>query len=279
MDWVVYIGILVVVLVLTITIIEVLFSFVYLYIETKLTPESYPKVNIYIFIKNYLFEVTYVLSKYILYPAKFLSLKIHTDPNAKKIIILVHGYMRTKTDWIPLLINLHSKIEQPILTVNLSSSSALSIQQLSAHLKNKIDILAQRFPSLEEITLIGQSMGGLVCAYYKAYLTKNNLIKNIITLGSPFYGTKVAAVGMGQSSRQMQINAKFLRALREKISQHTNTTNYYQIASNLDNLIFPWQSAILATKKQYLILNNVTHLGLISNKQSAEIMLTLLKPS
>jgi triacylglycerol lipase len=271
MDWILAIGILAIKLVIVFTLVQTLFSFVYLYIETQLNPEAYPSTALYIIGKNYFLEVVLVLSKYALFPIKFLPLRINIDPSATKIVLLVHGYMRSKTDWIPLLFHLQNTTKYPILSINLSNSAAFSMQQFAANLKAQVDKLVIQFTMLEEITLIGHSMGGLVCAYYQEYLAETSMIKTIITLGTPFYGTKVATLGLGQSSQQMLPNSKFLLVLREKINQST-TTNYKQIASNLDNLIFPWQSSILADKNQYLILNNITHLELISNKQSAAII-------
>jgi hypothetical protein len=84
----------------------------------------------------------------------------------------------------------------------------------------------------------------LVSSYYNEFFKKEDVrIKKIITLGTPFYGTRLAGLGAGLSVEQMAPNSNFLEALRAKI-ENSNTA-YCHITSQMDNTIVPWDSGLM----------------------------------
>jgi triacylglycerol lipase len=127
--------------------------------------------------------------------------------DAQTPILLVHGYRQNQMDWLWFRYQLRNQDLGPVYSLNLHPAT-VSIAKLAQLVKNKVqDIQAETGQS--QIILIGHSMGGLVSSYYAEFLANPGQILSIITLGSPFQGTKLAALGCGQNVLEMAPNSSF----------------------------------------------------------------------
>jgi len=245
------------------------FTFVFLFIEHKIgrirDPAQYPAITIRRFIMNFLTEYCLVMSKYILLPYKYIDISnnLLQAQQQATAILLVHGFARHQSDWLWFIKYFSKKTNKSIFTVNLSPILG-PIQQLASKINDKI-IEIMVLTQCKNIILIGHSMGGLVASYYSEYLDQNNYITKVITLGTPFYGTKIAVAASGANVKQMEPENQFLAALREQINN--SNKQYFNIATQIDNLIYPWQSCLLANNlnRQKIYLSK-SHLGLIFAK-------------
>lgn len=251
-------------LLLSIHLINHLFVFVYLHIEYGLEnikdPDLYPPVPLKLLLKNFCLEFWYVSSKYCLYPYKFFNLTENLSKNSTAIL-LIHGYVRNQSDWLWFIQNL-APTGFPIYTVNLAPSLG-SIQEITNHsLPSKIQQIKQE-TDCQQIILIGHSMGGLVASYYSEYLDEADMIKNVITIATPYHGTKLSMAATGANGKQMLPGSKFCTELRAKIA--SSARHYFQVASRFDNIVFPWQSELLETSsiERQLVLPFTSHLGLL----------------
>ena len=163
-------------------------------------------------------------------------------------------------------------ITHPVYSVNLHPSYA-SLQQISENLKAHIDKISHQ-TGIHSFILIGHSMGGLVAGYYAEYLNQQQQIKQIFTLGSPLYGTKIATIAFTPNGKQMRPKSPFLKQLREKIK--TTSTSYFHLASQLDNMIFPWSSAFIQENPHQIYLE-LTHQELIHHSQVVHDIVQNLK--
>lgn len=257
-----------------------LYSFLYLYIENR-TNEQAKTITIHIplivYLKKYLFEACCINLKFLLFPLKFVHMYKNLDiannlasssvkPN-KNLVILVHGYGRTQTDWLWFQHNLAKEISDPICAVN-NWPTLGSIQQIAEVLKARIENL-QVLTGCNTVTLIGHSMGGLVCSYLSEYGNDVQAINKVILLGSPLHGTKLAVLGYGTNARQMEPGSKFLTELLTKIK--SSKKSYYNVVSKLDNMVIPWGSALIAADatdvSRQLILPLASHQELIYSRQ------------
>lgn len=212
---------------------------------------------------NYWRELFFLLSKYYLYPVKFFPLAANTNLiPANTAIILIHGYCRNRTDWWWMLRKLGQITKCPIFTINLhpklSSIATIDEQSLPQFIQE-----VQAKTGCTQIILVGHSMGGLVASYYSEYLDEQDLVSAVITIGSPLHGTKVSFAGTGINAKEMCPNSKFTIALRNRIN--VSKKAYFQVASRLDNLVYPWNSALLTQTpaQQQLVLPYTSHLGLL----------------
>lgn len=236
------------------------------------------KLSFSTFFKSLLIESVCIFLKTVLFPFKSLKLqpKIFMSGATNAIptpILLVHGYLNHQCDWLWFLKRLqtYSNIG-PIFTINLNPPFA-SISQLAICVKEKVNEIRQ-LTGASQIILVGHSMGGLVSSYFTEYLASPHEVAKVMTLASPFQGTKMAALGYGKNVIEMRPQSPFLAELNLRIQQ--SEVPYYAIASKIDNMILPWQSALLPSglsKKEgenTLILEDHGHLRLLISPQVVE---------
>jgi len=124
-------------------------------------------------------------------------------------VVLVHGYHCNRGAWLWLREAIESR-GYLVATVNLEPLSG-DIDTLALTLAKRIgEVLTQT--GATRVSLIGHSMGGLVS---QAYLRQHGggRIAKLITLGTPFGGSRLAHLGSGRSARQMQPGNPWLMAL------------------------------------------------------------------
>jgi pimeloyl-ACP methyl ester carboxylesterase len=264
--------ILLIAVIVGITVFNQMFFFAYLFadysIKSIYKPKEYAHASFWLYVKNFWIELFYVLGKIYYLPFKHINLTVKGAENATTAILLVHGYCRNQTDWIWMR-KQFKQTKCPVFTVNLNPMFG-GIDEITRNsLPQKIQEIITK-TKCKQIILIGHSMGGLVSSYYNAYMDQDKLIKAVVMIGSPVYGTKVSVFGKGKNAQQMCPGSSFQTELHAEL--HKIPFNHYQICSKFDNLIFPWQSALFEhtpTSRQ-LVLPFASHLGLIHKKQVAE---------
>ncbi|HEV2523761.1 MAG TPA: alpha/beta fold hydrolase [Gammaproteobacteria bacterium] len=218
-------------------------------------------------IKSFFIEFCCILVNILLYPIRFISKKqkqISSLHSSSAIpILFVHGYLHNQMAWFWFIRHLQKKPAIGALyTINLFPFFASS-RELAEQLKEKINHI-QRETGSYQVILIGHSMGGIICSYFCEYLAKFRQVAMVITLGSPFKGTRVAAFGFGKNAKEMCPASLFLTELRARIK--LSRVPYYSIASKIDNVIIPWQSALSSDEsetKTQLIVEDHGHLRLL----------------
>ncbi len=242
---------------------------------TRKEPVSWIKI-----LNSILFEAFCDFLRFFLLPFAIFKYKSISKESGTPIL-LVHGYMQNQTDWFWF----RHKLKQikgigPIYSLNLYPPFK-SITEFAKMLQHKVEEIQQETHH-RNIILIGHSMGGLVCSYFNEYYANSGDITKIITLGSPFKGTRMTALGYGKNVKEMSPGSSLLKDLSEKMQN--SKTEYYFIASKVDNLIIPWESASPNLPNQAddnrLILEDHGHLRLlISPKVFNQIVLWISKNS
>jgi len=180
---------------------------------------------------------------------------------SKKGLILVHGYLTNAMAFSYHGHQLKKAGFGPIWAINLGNPF-LTIENYAQRLKKKIDIMQKKF-TLDEVVLIGHSMGGLVAGYYALHLNERGLVKQVISLGTPFKGTKVAKVGLGKCAKEMESGSPFLETfLKDLVSQ--NKVRVDQIATSFDQVVVPYTSSLLEKElgSKY-VLEDLGHASLL----------------
>lgn len=215
--------------------------------------------------KSFVIEFLCNCLSYVLYPFRALSFssKVPSTAISAPPILFIHGYLHHQMAWLWCIRALRKKEGVgPLYSIDFTSPLE-PIPVLAAQLQTKIrDILAET--GSEKIILVGHSMGGLISSYYCEYLAPPNEVDRVITLGSPFQGTWLSALVMGPNAQELSPNSVFLRELGERIER--SQVPYYSIATKLDNMVVPWESAIPIPEgisKESLILEDSGHLRLL----------------
>jgi triacylglycerol esterase/lipase EstA (alpha/beta hydrolase family) len=137
----------------------------------------------------------------------------------KRPILLIHGFMGTRGSMFPLEQRL---VEDgySVFSFNLGVINTRDIRRSAFQIHRKIEsILAQT--SLEDIDIIGHSMGGLIGLYYIKKLGGAKRVRRLIMMGSPVNGTWIALAGVATvglfsaSTWQLLPRSKFLDELHQ----------------------------------------------------------------
>jgi len=177
----------------------------------------------------------------------------------RRPIILVHGYGVNSAVWWYIKKHLRRDGQPNLVTVNLPTVKAgvpVCVQILAATVER---VCAEA--AVEQVDLVGHSLGGLVAASYLAGLggagsDPQARVHALVTIGSPFKGTVLAFLGMGPAARQMRPESSYLKdfaeawaAANRRAEAPTVTTTPAErstsLISSFDNLVIPFESALL----------------------------------
>jgi triacylglycerol lipase len=165
-------------------------------------------------------------------------------------LILVHGFMDTAKRMAYLSRHLRD-LGWKVLTPSLRPSNGTeSIEALAEQLYIYIH---ENTTCDERISLIGFSMGGLVCRYYLQRL--NGLVKTdkLITISTPHQGTFAAYCLPGSGIKQMRPESAFLQNLNADITalQQLVFVSFY---SPFDLIIIPARSSVIPFGRNHKVL-------------------------
>lgn len=208
--------------------------------------------------------------------ARPFSLTLSRD--ALPPVLLLHGYGANSGFWSPL---------SKRLSAAGTSHAAIDLEPVIGSIDDytdKIESAAERLcvaVGAEKIIVVGHSMGGLAA---RAWLRRHGSgrLARLLTLGTPHFGSTLAAYGMGRNSRQMlpplpggngdrnwllSLANSEGRDLRERITS---------IYSRHDNIVSPQQSAALPGAKN-LLLDLIGHVALGFDDEVVELLLAEIR--
>jgi triacylglycerol lipase len=151
----------------------------------------------------------------------------------------------------------------PIFTINLGYPFK-SICTYAEKVKLEVDSIS-KITGRKDLILIGHSMGGLISCWYGTQMAPPNTVTDIITIGSPFYGTPVARIGLGANAREMEPHSPLLERLLDAVATHPSL-RFYHIASKTDQLILPGASAALP-QHEHVIYEDIGHASLLYSQR------------
>ena len=124
-----------------------------------------------------------------------------------------------------------------------------------------------------QVTLIGHSMGGLVCRRLLTMHAHSRIAK-LVTLGTPHHGSHYSRWLVGKNAQQMRIGSDWLAslALAEAPTQRPPTLCLY---SHFDEIISPSESGILAWARNVPIAAT-GHYGLVFSEVAANEVIQFL---
>jgi triacylglycerol lipase len=115
-------------------------------------------------------------------------------------------------------------------------------------------------------------MGGIIGLYYKNHYPHS--IQNFISIGSPYYGTKMAPLlSFIPAAHQVRRNSDFLSTLHKKTSNIHSITS---IRAIFDEIVIPSNSAHLGGTKD-IIIPEIGHMNLLFSKKTFEAVKKILE--
>lgn len=176
-------------------------------------------------------------------------------------ILLIHGYGHDAGAWCYHRPRLAQSGIGPLFTIDLGSPTH-SIGEYARRVQQKAEKIAA-IAGTKNLILVGYSMGGLVAADYALRLAAEGTVKGVITIGSPFEGTRMAIFGNGLCAKQMHYRTPFLKGLKEKVVAN-GIIPFCHIGTHSDTIVRPasssWPTGVSALK---IIFEDFGHLSLL----------------
>lgn len=205
----------------------------------------------------------------------------HLAENSKHPpVILVQGFLGTSAVLDPLDQYLRENNRHVFLLdlglVNIRDIR-VSAERLLFETERILEDYSEKF-EFQHVDIVAHSMGGLIALYYIRRLGGHRLVRNLITLGSPFRGTWSAYVGtmfMGAISKgvwQMLPRSKFLKELHSRASPKV-PTSVFSIAAQYDTISPPSSCFLKGAVNRILPLG---HAGLLMDKRVFENVISFL---
>ncbi len=185
-------------------------------------------------------------------------------------LLLIHGYLNSSLVWF-----YHGRRFQknglgPVYTVLLGKPFS-SIREYAKKVEEKVAHI-QNATGKNDLILVGHSMGGIVAAYYALKLAKKTNVKAVLTMGSPFHGTKVAKIAFGECAHEMAPSSILLNEIAEERRRKPNIP-FYCIATSLDHIVVPPSSALMGEDPHNeIVLDSCGHSSLLFSKEANKKM-------
>ena len=117
------------------------------------------------------------------------------QPHAGRIVIVLHGLMRTKNSMEPLCEYLRNHGEFEVINVQYASSR----EMVEMHAESLRQLIGSLGPGVTEINFVGHSLGNIVVRHYLGDAIGSGTgfdprIKRMVMLGPPNQGSKMARV-------------------------------------------------------------------------------------
>jgi pimeloyl-ACP methyl ester carboxylesterase len=129
------------------------------------------------------------------------------------------------------------------------------IPTFAHHLSTSIDTLC-RLSGAKTVDIVGHSMGGVVAGWSAKHLDPHHRIRRIVTLGTPWKGTRVHILGFGKQCHALAPDSPVIKAIAEPTTQVTS------IWSPQDAIVLPSENTIIPGISSVEI-PNVGHMGML----------------
>ncbi len=140
------------------------------------------------------------------------------------------------------------------------------IPVLATHLAAEVDRV-RRLTGAPRVDLVGHSMGGLVAAWMAARPEYRGVVRRIVTLGTPWRGTRLHVLGRRRQARDLAPGSEVVEALREPPVPVTAAW------SRTDPMISPPEHALPAAGDfEAVHLDDLAHTELLVNPRAWRVV-------
>lgn len=188
-------------------------------------------------------------------------------------VLLIHGFLGGSNNWIYHKRRLKEEGYKNVFTIDLGSPLN-SIEEYGIMVKKKVDEI-RNLTGRDDIILVGHSMGGLVARQYLYHnKPKEVTVRQVITLGTPLAGTKVARLASWINScvcaQEMLPKSKLTEDL-QKCEDKDKLTKFYHVGTKVDLIIRPRKSATPEDHEK-TVLNATPHAGYLFSDAAGDIL-------
>jgi len=182
-------------------------------------------------------------------------------------IIMVPGYALNSGSLWGLATYLRRQTGRTVVVVNNRPISA-PVPVYARKLSQTIDAVLRQ-SGAKQVDLVGHSMGGIICAWAVNRMESAPQVRKLVTLGSPWKGTKYAALGHLVQARDLLPGSSVIQDVQQPATAVT------AIWSDADHLLIPITSGTTEGTES-VELEMVGHMDMLMSMQTYSTVLQAL---
>ncbi|MEE3321298.1 MAG: alpha/beta fold hydrolase [Pseudomonadota bacterium] len=238
-----------------------------------------PPMRVWAALLAVLKEAGSLLLLFLLYPLRLIhdASPVRTRHHAETPVILVHGYGGNSANFLLMQWRLKWRGWSNVYSVSYTPPH-INARKLSQQVVDHVERILNA-TGAEKAHLVCHSMGGPLTRYALKNLGLAGKVDKVVTLGSPHYGSRIAALfpPVGAAA-QLRHNSPFIRELANG-ETCPGGARYFSLFSNMDNFILPSSSAVLHGAEENVHIPYLGHASLLySNRVLDQVERCLLKP-
>ena len=183
------------------------------------------------------------------------------------MVVLVHGMFATAGVFRPLRETLENA---GFATASFTHAPGFGVDALTAKLSEFLSSL----PPTVTIDLVGHSLGGVVARYYVQEYPRDRRIRQTVSLGAPFRGTRRARWMPGPAGRDLLPGSRVLSEIQQGAQRSQGQTPHLSIVAGRDAMIT--EPAVL-DGSEVMIASECGHNGLLFDPVVTERLLEQLR--
>jgi pimeloyl-ACP methyl ester carboxylesterase len=186
-------------------------------------------------------------------------------------VLLLHGLFLNRACWYWLRLRLRLRGVRNVYALNLPPWK--DVESLTERVSKKVDEL-RHATGLEQVHLVGHSMGGMIARNYLQIRGGANKVGHCVLLGAPNHGSRLAPFAISPMGELLIPGSDFLAQLATApIPAEARMTNIY---TRHENMVLPAPSAHLPGVKN-IELAGMGHHGLLYHPRSVRAVLDALQ--
>jgi len=186
-------------------------------------------------------------------------------------IILLHGLFQNRSCMFWLQYRLRAAGFRRIISIN--TPPWRDLESLTEELAKKVDELRIKL-KVEKVVLIGHSMGGIIARNFVQNRGGSAYVSDMITLGSPHNGSKLAPFAVSQMGRTLLPGSDFLKKFNNV--PWPNETRSISIYTRYDNIVLPAESCKMKGA-EIVELDGMGHTALLFHPRSLQAVIDSVK--
>lgn len=208
--------------------------------------------------------------------------------NDRTPVLLIHGSGSNPLQWSFFRCFLNGSSVGHVFSVALNDSMVVNddktvdeyaSERIAKKIDNLKELYLQKNIKLNEVILVGHSMGGLVAGAYTVNLAEgaNIKVKALISLNTPWYGSKIADLLF---RRERRPEGAFLttspetKNLRERLLQKLlqKKISIYTFSGSWDGLVRPHSSSLPIPKENQIFSRIHDHYSVMADAKTARVI-------